>query len=397
MFMLERIQRVCVGFVLACVAAEAAHGANFVVTQPFKIQAAIDAALASGDVADVIFVNPGIYDEALVIDFSGTSQESLYLIHNTSVRPVVSGGITIRDSRIVTIDGFAIRSSKADTQAAAIVRDTIGAAFVQCVFDDGDFGGIDAADSFEIVVNDCTFGSMDESVGGSGGYGVKIVGGCGHRVLSSDFKDDEGRSIWIEADRSEVSSTVVDGAGGDAGIYLEGLLNLVKSTTSKNNDGDGVRVIGTCEVSKSTLQNGVNDGSNWTGGSVRNSTIKGNDAAGIFVDDGQNGVEIKSNKIQSNSGAGVRLKGDRCSVRDNDIEKTTSGSLGGNGVLVDSSSDGNCIRSNEFSGNSGNAVRVEGDDNYVFLNEGSGGDGFIDSGSGNAGRDNQTSGPNDFD
>lgn len=382
-----------------------ADAANFVVTPPFKIQQAIDAALASPDDEDVIFVNPGLYDEALTIDFTGTNQTFLYLIHNTNVRPVIARGITIRDSRLVTVDGFEIRSDKTDSQAAAIVRDTVGAAFVQCVFAAGDFGGVDATDSFEVVVNACAFGAMDEDGSNAGGFGVRIRGLCGHRILDSSFEDDEGRSIWIEADRSEVADCEVDGAGGDAGIYLQGLGNVVKNSVSKNNEGDGVRVSGTAEVNKSTLQNnsgsgvrfGVNDGSEWTGGFVKNSTIKGNDSSGVYVDVSHSAVDVRGNTITGNSGAGVRLRSDGNNVRDNTIQKTSSGSLGGNGVLVESTADRNCVRGNKFSGNSGNAVRVEGDENYVFLNTASDSDGYIDDGSDNAGRDNKTSGTNQFD
>lgn len=392
----------------ACVAGFAishADAANFVVTPPFKIQQAIDAALASPDDEDVIFVNPGLYDESLTVDFTGTNQSLLYLIHNTSVRPVIAGGVTIRDSRLVTFDGFEIRSSKTDSQAAAIVRDSVGAAFVQCVFASGDFGGVDATDSFEVVINACQFGAMDEDGSGAGGFGARIRGMCAHRILDSSFGDDEGRGIWIEADRSEIVDCEVDGSGGDAGIYLDGLGNVVKNSISKNNDGDGVRVIGTADLNKSDLLNnsgsgvrfGVNDGSEWTGGSVKNCSIKGNDSSGVFIDVSHSAVEIRGNTITSNSGAGVRLRSDGNNVRDNTIQKSSSGSLGGNGVLIESSADRNCVRANKFSGNSGNAVRVEGDENYVFLNTSSDSDGYIDDGSGNAGRNNKTSGTNHFD
>jgi len=387
------------------VVAPSLQAANFVVTPPFKIQQAVAAALASADEEDIIFVNPGTYDEEVIVDFTGTNQTLLYFAHNTSVRPLITGGVRIENSRLVTFDGFAIRSSKTDTKAAAVVSDTVGAAFVQCIFDGGDFGGIDADNSFEIVVNTCQFGPMDESASDTGGFGVRIQGLCGHKITDCSFEDDEGRSIWLSADRSDVIDCEVDGAGGDAGIYLNGLGNSVKNSIVKNNEGDGVRVIGTAEVKDSSIQNnsgagirfGINDGNEWTGGAARKNTIKGNDGGGILIDTSHGGVDVRSNTLTSNSGAGIRIRSDGNGVKDNTIQKTTSGSSGGNGVLIESNGDRNCIRENTFSGNSGHAVRVEGDDNYVLLNDSKDSDGYIDDGSGNAGRDNDTSGPNEFD
>ncbi len=382
-----------------------AFAEDFLVNPPVKIQAAINAALASGDTEDTIFVNPGVYDEAITIDFSGTTQQFLYIIHNTTVRPIITQGVTVRDARLVTLDGFEVRSSHADNAAAAIVRDTVGAAFVQCVFAGGDFGGVDADDSYEVVVNDCSFGPMDQNVSDEGGFGVRIEGRSGHRVLSSDFKDDEGRSIWIEADSSEVTSVVVDGAAGDSGIFVSGLGNVVKKSNVKNCEGDGIRVSGVCEINDTTVQNngsigirvGLNDGSSWTGGLIKKCTIKGNDSNGILVESGQDGLAIRSSTISGNSGFGVRLKGDGGLVRDNTITKTSAGSQGGHGVIVESSSDRNFVRSNKFSGNSGNGVVVQGDTNYVLLNTASDSDGYLDNGTNNAGRSNKTSGTNDFD
>jgi parallel beta-helix repeat protein len=178
----------------------------------------------------------------------------------------------------------------------------------------------------------------------------------------------------------------------------------LKNVTVKNGDGDGIRVGGTCEVNDCTVQNnggvgikiGLNDSSTWSGGLVKKCTIKDNDGNGILIDNDQSGVDVRQNTIVHNSGAGVRVKSDGCSIRDNTIQKTTAGSQGGNGVLVDSSANRVTLRSNKFSGNSGNGIVIQGDDCYVFLNTATDSDGYIDSGSHNSGRDNKTNGTDDF-
>lgn len=377
--------------------------ANYVVTPPQKIQQAIDLALTNGDKEDVIFVNPGVYDESLDIDYGSSIQTLLYIVHNTNLAPTITGGVTIQDSSLVTLDGFSIRSSFGDTNAAVRISNTVGAAIVQCQFAAGDFGGVDASNSYEVVVNTCKFGAMEQS-GGQGGFGVRILGRCAHRVLDCTFKGDEGRSVWIEADRTDVQDCSVSQAGGDCGVYIEGLVNAVKKTTVKDGDNDGVRVVGVCDVNSCTLQNngnvglriGLNNGDVYFGGKISKNTIKDNDSNGILVDQDQDGVDIRDNDVFNNSGAGIRLKADGCSVRDNNIQKTSSGGQGGHGVLVDTTSDRNCLRANQFKSNSGNAIVVEGDDNYLLLNSASDSDGYIDNGSQNAGRDNATKGTNQF-
>jgi hypothetical protein len=394
-----------VALLFAAGGSELAHGANFLVTPPFKIQQAVDAALASGDTSDVIFVNPGTYDEEVVVDAGGNAQKVLYLVRNTASRPVITQGIRIIDSRLVTFDGFDIRSDQSDSQAAVRIDGTTGAALVQCVFPAGDFGGVDALDTYEVVVNACTFGGMDEDANGNGGFGVRVRGKTGHRILSSKFGSDEGRSIWIEADRTEISGNTLSGSGGDSALYVDGIGNLVKKTTVKNAAGDGIRVEGTADVNSCTVDGcggigiryGLDDTDTFTGGNINKCTITDNDSTGILVELGRDGVEIRNSEIDNNTGAGIRVKGDRCIVRDNEITGTDSGGTGGHGIVVDGASEGSFLRANTFKGNAGQAISVAGDDTYVLLNTASDTDGFIDSGADNSGRDNKTKGTNQFD
>jgi hypothetical protein len=318
---------------------------------------------------------------------------------------VITGGVRIEGSRLVTFDGFDIRSSLADSQAAAQVSDSVGAAFVLCKFPGNDFGGVDAQDTFEVVVNGCEFAGMDEDSQGGGGFGVRIRGQRGHRVLASKFGSDEGRSIWIEADRAEVSNNSLSGADGDCAILVDGLANVVKKNSVKNAEHDGIRVGGTAEVNDCTVSNcggigiriGIDDSESFHGSVVKNCDVSDNENHGVLIDAGQDGAEVRACDLDENGGAGIRVKADRCVIRDNEVTGTNGGGAGGHGVLVDGTSDGNTIRANTFKSNSGQAIVVEGDDCYVFLNVATDTDSFLNSGSDNAGRDNKTKGSNQFD
>lgn len=394
-------------FVLvACLAgAPPALAGQFLVAPPFSLQDSVGFALSNLDKTDTIFVNPGNYNEKIVIDFTGTNQTALFIVRNTATAPTIKGGIEIKNARLVTIEGFKIESDQADAQAAVKIDATVGAAIVDCAVKAGDFGGVDATDTFEVIVNQCTMSGMDMN-GGDGGFGVRIRGACAHKILASKFNDEEARGVDVEADRCEIRDSSASGCGGDAGIFVAGMVNLVRECTVDGNDDDGIKFVGVCDVNSNTIRDngntgircGLGDVVQFHGGVLRENVIERSGNNGIVVDDDQEGLEIKNNVLTSNQGAGVKIKGNRASVRSNTIQKTETGSSGGNGILIDAESAGSCLRENVFKGNAGAAIRVEGDDNYLFLNAAKDGDPFllIAGGTGNAGRANTTSGTNDF-
>ncbi len=378
--------------------ASRASAAQFVVSPPASIQDAVNFALAGSDVFDVIFVNPGTYDEAVTIDFTGTTQIGLIIARNTSVQPKVSGGITVQDARLVSLLGLKVDSSHGDSNAAITLRRVTGVAIADCRGFAGDAGGVDADDCYEVIVDGCEFSGMTN-------YGVRITGRCGHEVKKSTTNDNDNIGIWIEADRTVVKSCSAEGNGVGA-IQVIGVANSVLSCDASKNDGYGVGVIGTATIKGNDIignsGTGVRLGDDLPdlafGGAIKKNTINGN-GFGIVIKEDHDGCDISGNKLSGNKGAGIRVSGDRQTIAKNSVKNTSTGSAGGHGVLITGSSSGNCVEDNTFSGNDGDGVMVEGNDNYLVENNAKGNDGFIDGvgTTGNDGRLNQTvNGSNDF-
>lgn len=386
------------------------RAAEFVVSPPFKIQDAVDLALINPDAFDVIRVNSGTYAELVTLDFSGTNQTGITLIKNTTKRPIITGGVEIRDARVVTLQGFQVRSDLADATAAIRIRDCVGVAILDCIGQNGDYGGVDAADTDEVILDGCTFSNMDEASSADGGFGVKIIGRCAHAIRNSTFDGNEYRGIWVEADRTQIrncSASNMATAAANAGIVIEGLQNSVRDCDVEDSEGLGIIVEGVCVVRNSLIRNnakvGVRFGSDgvidYSGGSIFSCTVSNNGGVGVVVNGDQDGVEVRNNVINGNEGAGVRLFSDWNVVRDNTIRITDAASIPGHGLLIEAGSTGNCVEDNFFKDNDGTGIQVEGDDNYLYLNDAKGNDGFVKAGgtSGNTGRANLTAGgTNDF-
>ncbi|MFG0317186.1 MAG: right-handed parallel beta-helix repeat-containing protein [Planctomycetota bacterium JB042] len=367
------------------------------------IQDAIDLLMINSDPTDTVRIAPGTYAESLVIDFSGTNQTGLTIVRDQNQRPIITGGILVRDAFRVTLYGLRVDSPHGDGNAAIRVRDSSAVSVERCSGFAGDDGGLDASDSFEIVVLDSDFVGMDET-GGEGGIGVRIDGGCAHYLDDVVASSNEAIGFLIEADEVRMAKLVAEG-NGEGGIAVHGFANSLSKSDANKNDGFGIEVVGVCDVKKCDVNGnegtgirfGEDGGATMHGGSIRNCNVKKSGGNGIVVKEEHRGLLIQENKVIESGGSAVRLVGDANHVTKNTIKDSKSGSDGGHGVLVTSSSGRNCIDQNTFNDNSGVAVRVEGDSNYVLANKGKGGDGFVDAGgSGNSGRANSTSGTNHF-
>lgn len=392
---------------LGAVSTGAARADTIAVGPGGSIQAAVDLLLINSDPTDTVLVHPAVYPETVVIDFTGSNQQAMVIARAQKERPWITGGIRVRHARLVTLAGLKVSSSSADGQASIVGEDTTGFAVIDCVTPAGDEGGLDAQDCFEVVVIDSRFAGMERKTA-TDGFGVRIVGGCAHFLEDVEATGNEGPGIVVQADETELRRCEVMGNGtvGEPGLVLEGSRNLVKDGEYSGNGAHGIDVFGTARIKGATVRE--NDGAGIrvgregpevsAGGSVRGCTIKSNGKPGILVRSGHSGLEIFDNAIVKNSGAGIRLLGDRCHVRKNVIKSTEGGSAGGHGIVVEAGSRAHCIDANVFKGNTGHAVFLFGDDNYLLANLGKGGDGFVQdpSASGNDGRANVTNGPNDF-
>lgn len=395
-------------FVALVAAAPAAARAEILILKPpLSLNLVVKKALQNGDAEDVILVYPGTIPEKVVIDYTGTTQTALTIVKAEKNRPVIDGGLEIRNARKVRVEGFRVHSEPNDGVAAIMIRDSAAVTLVDCRGKAQDDGGVDAADSFEVVVERCKFDAMGTWEPNDSGYGVKIIGKCGHVVRDCDIAGNTFRGIWIEADASEVRGCEVrnnGGGPGSSGIYLSGRRNQIRGCDVIGNEGLGVIAAGECTIKKNLIRNndraglryGEDAGAASSGGAILDNVVRDNGDEGVLVKSFQQAVEIRKNTISGNEGVGLRVAGAGCQVSDNDVRETRDDKGPGHAILVES--DGNLFHRNVFKKNAGDAIRVEGSGNYLTENEVQDGkSGFtIGVGDGNLGRDNLTPGKNDF-
>lgn len=380
----------------------------FVVKPPQSLNQAIQAALQNGDADDVILVQPGEIEEKVTVDYSGSNQNALSIVKMEKNRPVITGGLSIKNARKLLVDGFRVHSEIDDGIAAITVADSAAVQIVDCRGKAQDDGGLDATNSFEIVVDRCVFSAMGTYDPNEIGYGIRIRGLCGHLVRNCEIGGNTYRGIWIEAEASEVRNCEVKNNGhaaGSAGVYIRGLQNLVKSCEIRGTEGVGLIAAGDCKIKKNLVRNNTRAGIRYgedaslglfMGGEIIDNVVRDNGEEGILVKASQSGTTVHENTVCDNEEAGVRIAGSGCSVCKNDVRDTKSGSGSGHAVLIESN--GNLLNENRFQDNSGDAIHVEGSNNYLFENESKSGKGgfVLSKGTGNTGRDNQTKGKNDF-
>ena len=239
------------------------------------------------------------------------------------------------------------------------------------------------------------------------GFGVRIRGRCGHLVRDTITDGNTFRGIWVEAASSVVRDceAIGNGSGGaSAGIYVEGMQNLVKGNVTNGGDGFGVFAVGDCRVRKNEARENERAGIRYGdesvgvfhGGEIRDNVVRDNDGDGVLVKASQLGCAVSRNDVRDNRGAGIRLAGGSCLVSENDV-RDTSKSAGDDGHAILVESDENLLVGNVFSKNEGSAIRVTGGANYLFENKAKQKGAFVDASTGgNDGRDNETKGKNDF-
>lgn len=383
-----------------------ATGAVFIVAPPFSIQVIVDTALLNGDPFDTILCQPGVYREMVTVDFTGTIQEGLVIAKNTSQKPKVTEGFLIRDSRLVTINGFRIDSDHGDDLAAVRIRTSTAVAIVNCNGFPGDDGGVDATDTFEVVVDRCDFSGMN----GGDGIGVRIEGlGC-HLVDDTYTDANAGYGVWIEADNSLVRDVHAFGNGGgapNAGIYMYGHRNEIRNCVANQNIGHGVYAAGTCTIkgtkSNSNTFDGIRYGLNgvtvYDGGSIWNCQTKRNGKAGINLRADQRACVVRNNKVFENGNLGIRILGDQNQLYKNNCRRNEAAGGGGQGILIGPAAYGNCLEDNFLKENAAEGIRVEGHITYLLLNVAQFNDSIIEApgATGNDGHDNVAiSAANDF-
>lgn len=402
-----RNQLAWIVFAMALSAASASAEV-YVVRPPARIQTAIDLALGNSDVQDTIFVREGTYPESLLIDFSGTGQKSLQLARQSLKSPLVSGGMTILDARLVSVIGLQFDSIHDDDLAAVNILNSTAITLSRCRGTPGDDIGVDVVDSVEVTIDRGSFGGMRRRSGG-GGIGVRITGGCGHKVNDVNLERNSWYGLWLDAELSTVKECdISNNRGGEngGGLLIRGLRNSVSRCRVKNNEGTGIRALGVCSIRNTTVSGSHGDGIRFgegqseifQGGVLKGNRVLDNGGTGILIRSDQEACDVAQNVVDGNGGTGIKIQSNANRISKNNCTKS-GGSEAGHGIQISSSARQNCLERNSLSGNDGQGIQIGGDDNLLVGNKAKGDDGIVESSqaSGNAGHANKTdTGKNDF-
>ena len=367
------------------------------------IQAAIDQALANSDAADTVLVPAGSYDESVAIVLTGANaQEKLTLKRkgsSGSVRITGQGGSPA--VRIDGIEGVCLRGLTLDSgnvfDGVAALEVTGQTVDVDCEDVDGtpgdDFGVILSQTSVGVRLANCDFSGMLGAGFTIDGASHSIEGGradqCGVNGLLF-------ASTSLNCRVSNFSAVALGLAPGtDPGVIsVRGAGHTFTKVTAGGAGvgGDGFHIEGVGHSFSKCSSTG-----NGRAGFNLNSVVRmsGCDASGnLFgLQGGGSGASISGGSFSSNSSHGLLLSNSGTHVVNVAAENNT-----GNGVYVQAGVLGTSVRDSSFKGNGGEGVTVDGDFTWLEGNVGKKGDGFVDNGSDNGGRDNlaKGGGTNDF-
>lgn len=365
------------------------------------IQAAIAAALANADADDTILVPSGVYDESVFVTLTGQGQDSLtitktgkgeVLIRGTGNDPAirVANAARVRLSDLTLESGGALPGVPA-LEVSGTVVDMV-AESLRGVAGDQLGVAVVGTSPMGVLFDDCDFSGMLES-----GF---LLDGSRHRLKDSTA-DSCGQNAVVLAPTS--SRCRIEGLRADQGNASDGTNEGVVTvrgddhvlTDCRITGGDrGFAVYGEDHVLTKCEASGASGPAfALEGGRVRLQDCEGTSSL-HGVSGGGDGVQVLGGSFDGNSSHGIFLR----ITGESTVEGVNASSNGGNGVMVLYGVSGPDVLFSTMKANNEEAVRVEGDHCWVEGNTGKKGDGFVDAGAENMGRDNAaaSSAVNDF-
>ncbi len=174
---------------------------------------------------------------------------------------------------------------------------------------------------------------MSCSSGGNNRDGYLVAGGMGNQFTSSDATNNDGDGYEIQSDNNTVESSTITGNGGNGVLIIGGVGNTIMNNTAiSDNDDDGVDIGAVVLLTARRTPS--------TGGANDRGVHQLNGVAGNLVD---------NNVIANNNGGDPEFDG-------------------GGGVLIHFDADGNTVRNNQITDNTGSGVRIETSQNTVEFN-----------------------------
>jgi Right handed beta helix region len=371
------------------------------------IQAAVDRALSNADASDTISIPAGIYDETVTITLTGANaQESLTVKRQGSGVVIVRGvadeaAFSISDAEGVTLKNLVVQSG---SLASGGVDDGVAA--------------IDIFGNTKNVVLDTLTGVAGDDVG------VDVTGAAarGVAILNANFSGMSRVAFRLDGSDHTLRNCVANGAGENGFLLLETSENcrlvdcsglglgvgdddepgyytirgrgheIENCDAISGQDGFFVAGSGHHFVDCDSSLNAQSAYSCLTVTDTRFERCDG-ELSLIGFTGGGAGVIVDGCKFVNNSAHGAFVTVDRVKV-----VGCRADANGGSGIYVLAGVERAHLRDNKLKSNAGEGILVDGDDCWIDSNVASGGDGIVDSGSGNSGRGNiaKSGATNDF-
>lgn len=367
------------------------------------IQQAVTAALDNADAEDTILVPKGEYTETVSVNYttgSGATQTGLTIKRKGKkgqVRVTGASGaaFSIASSTNVVMSNVDVQSSSPGDGTPAIVVNTCQNLLFTKV------NGVAGDDLGVVVLNANSMGIRFDRCDFSGMAGIGFsIDGFGHELrdckadacgLNAVVLTDQALNCWI-IDCSAVA------AGGSSvthpgTITLRGNGHRVMNTATGGSGSNGIYAVGNGHI----LDGCSSDGSVGAGYRIDDAEVLLIDCSASDNDNGYEGgglgASVIGGKFNSNATSGLRISEGGINLRGLSANKN-----GGDGVLVTAAAAGANIRDCKFKLNGLEGVQVNGSLAWLEGNSAKEGDGLIDGGANNSGRDNvvKDGGTNDF-
>lgn len=330
-----------------------------------SIQRAIDAA----HYGDVIVVNPGIYEETLVLasglTIRGAGPSHTIIRSSYGYQPVVSGSAV----GAVVLEGLGLERTLSILASVVVDLQSSQLVIRNCRIAGGQLGGLRSTGLATLVIEECTIENNE-------GYGLQVSGMADLSVRDSIFADNGSIGLHLHDAAAVVDNTIVEHNDWD-GIALEGSASLSCSVVTISSNGHvGLSLL---DASHATFVDSVFSTLASGNVSLEDESSLGLSACqitggiqGCIEAQGRAHLQIKESTITGGLGDGLHLE-DAASL---DLEQSVVAHSGGNGLSLQTS--GTCrvinttVAYNEGHGLNFLGASIEMTQSIVALNGGIG-------------------------